>query len=341
VIPYLIVIAVFKLELFIDPVPAVQGSGVSGGWRGGSILPLFEGLAYFIRSLSFPYPQSVIIKEFGSITLSIVSLALAAGATVSSYRLLPGKRLVIFSSVFFMVAASPYLLVPFVEGIPAVTAERYTYAASIGFSLFAALVLAGVIRKKVPLLASVALILALYSVLSIANFYSAWGSNEAFWENVIRRNPDHAIGYTSLSDLENKAGRKERARVLLDVALSRPNGSPQEFSNAAFGLGVIAFQVNDMAAAEGYFKKSLTYVNNQMTHIKLGIIYLRTGEYLKAKGSFERAVRFKTRNNHALYGLAKSYSFLGDKDMARRYASEVLKGNINERLRILASELLK
>jgi tetratricopeptide (TPR) repeat protein len=341
-LPYLIVIMIFKLGLLSNPIASVQGTGASGGWNTeGGFVPVFESAAYFVKSLIFPYPQSVMVKEFGSLVLSFSYLLLAVLCVGITYYSLPERRMVLFSALLFIIAISPYLLVPYIPSMPAVSAERYTYPSSIGFSLFMALVMVNILKAKTRLRVVAAIILLTYSALGMFHFFDAWRTEEAFWQNVINRNPDYTVGYVSLSNLENKAGRTDKARELLVEALKKPKGAPYEFSNAAYGLGMLASQSNDLRDAERYYIMSINYANNQMAYINLGYLYLQAGKLNNAKQAFNNALKFRTRSSRALYGLAKTYDLIGNRRNARYYAMKVVRMSNDKRLRELASELLK
>lgn len=340
-IPYLLIPVVVKWDV-ISGIPGILGKSVgSGGGGQRDFLKLFDSLGYTLKALLLPYPQSVLIKEFGPRSVTFFFIALSLLTFFICVRFLRGRKLLVYASVLLLAASLPYLFVPFAEGNIAVFAERYLYAPSVGFCLFVAIVLVNLLEYRKSLAIAALLLFAVCSFEGVRYFYSSWRTEEAFWDNAVNRNPDYVTGYVNLAFIEKTRGRTDKANELLAEGLSKPKGLPAEFALAAYNLGINAMQSGQYSKAESYFMYSLQRDNFQLSYVSLGFLYLDLGRAERAKWAFENALQFNTPSSRAMYGLAKSCMLLGDIQQARRYAEEVYYATTNPELKNLAAQMLR
>lgn len=341
--PYLLVLVIMKRGfLFGSAATAVEGmsSGTEGGRGLGDVV---LSLAFFIKSLVVPYPLSPFIREFGNEPLLYFFLILSGTAVITVIAMkkwLAERRLIIWGSLFFLVTSFPYLFVPFVQGNVAITAERYIYAASIGFSAVLACVFAGIWRERITRLLVAALLVA-YGITGVVYFYEAWRTEEAFWGYVVRMNPDYVSGYVSLGGLELEKGNRKEARARILEGLNKPKGMPAEFAQAAYILGTMAQEEGLLQQAEKYYMLSLNYSAYEFSFIELGFLYLNSRNLDGARWAFESALQFPQQNLRAVLGIAKTFELSGDKEKARSYAERVYREARDERLRALAADMLR
>ncbi|MBI4824083.1 MAG: phospholipid carrier-dependent glycosyltransferase [Nitrospirae bacterium] len=315
------------------------GVGTANIARGRGIEDVILNLGFFIKSVTLPYPLSPFIKEFGN-NVVLYSFALLS-VTVVVLGIVLRKRLIAYGALWFIATSLPYLLVPLLETNLTITAERYIYAPSIGFAILLSSALMGLSRKRKLLKSLLAFIFLGYSIIGVSYFFSAWRSESAFWRCAIKRNPDYVSGYLSLAGIELAEGNILGAKTLIMQGLYKPKGMPAEFSQAAYFVGNIALMEGNVMTAESYYLLSLRYGPYEFSYIELGFLYLNTGNPERAKWAFENALGFPAQNLRAVYGLAKSYEMLGDKEKARLYALRVYERARDERLRAAASEILR
>jgi tetratricopeptide (TPR) repeat protein len=340
-LPHAALIGILKWG-FIAGSGGMIGKAVSAESK--SILDVFSATGYFIRYLIIPYPQSPIIKEFGDERILYGILALSAASLLYAAFGLKRKGLVFYSAIWFIVSAVPYLFVPFVKSNISISAERYIYGPSVGFAFFLSIALAGLFHKenlKRYFRPAILSLLVIYAALGVFYFFSAWRNEEAFWRRAAHTNPDYVTGYTSLASFELEKGNKEEGRRLLMEGLKKHKGLPAEFAQAAYILGTIAREGGDLSAAESYYLLSLNYNPYEFSYIDLGFLYLDVGKPELAKNAFEGAMSFPARNTRAVYGLAKAYAMLGDRENALRYAGIAYERTKDGTIRHLAEKLIK
>lgn len=339
VIPHLTVLISMKLD-YLQTGASIAVSAVSAQniAQGRGIKEVILNLGFFIKSVLLPYPLSPFIKEFGNravlyifSSLSVITLTLG---------IILRRRLIVYGCLWFIATSLPYLLVPLLETNVAITAERYIYAVSIGFAILFSSVMVSLSEKRKLFKPIMALILIGYSIIGVSYFFSAWRTEEAFWRYVVKRNPDYVSGYVSLAGIELQKGNILGGKALIMEGLSKPKGMPAEFSQAAYVMGSIEMEGGNVGGAESYYLLSLRYGPYEFSYIELGFLYLNRGNPERAKWAFENALGFPAQNLRAVFGLAKSYELLGDKERARFYAIRVYERAKNERLRELASEIL-
>ncbi len=341
-LPYLLVLLAAKWDI-VAGIPSLLGKPVVMGatGKGKDYLALLDSLGYTLKALLLPYPQSVIIREFGPQTPTFLFIAACVVVAIVCFRFVRPRRLLLYALSLLLVTSLPYLFVPFAEGNIAVFAERYVYAASVGFCLFVSIVAVGLLKDKKRLAAAILIVCTAYSFEGVSFFYHSWRTEKAFWRNAVAMNPDNIIGYFNLAMLEKDQGNLDESTTLLSEALRKKKGTRIEFAYAAYNIGLNKLQMGRYSDAESYFLYSLQFHNLQFPYVSLGFLYLDLGRIEKAKWAFENALAFVTPSSRSLYGLAKCYALLGNMSQARRYAEEAYRSTTDPGIRNLAAELLR
>jgi tetratricopeptide (TPR) repeat protein len=337
-----VLIFVHKREFLFGTATAVFGQAMSHGQGEKGISEIFKNLGFFAKSLVFPYPHYSFIKELGNSPL-FYSFAAVTGAALLA-GIVMRKRLVVFSLFWLILTAIPYLFVPMLSSNVAITAERYIYMPSAGFAILMAVAAYGLFKsrnwaKKAGYLFILALVL--YSFAGVGYFFKVWRSEETFWRNALKLNPDYVSGYVSIASIELGRGNEDGAKRLLMEGLGKKKGLPAEFAQAAQILGQMALKKGELARAESYFQQSLRYSPYEFAYIDLGFLYLRVGNLESAKSAFESALEFPQKNVRAMFGLATAYSMLGDKEKARQLAMQVYDRARDEQLKALAIQIIR
>lgn len=342
-LPHLLVLGFYKGGFVFGAVSAVghAASGASGGGKPVVLDGAIKSIGFFAKSLLFPYPHQTFIKEFGSAALLYAFAVLVGVLIVVSVAL--RKRVLTVAILWFVATALPYAFVPMVESNVAVSAERYIYMPSVGFALL--LSIAGVWVSGRPRLYRRALyafvvLLGVYGVLGVSYFFGAWRTEEDFWLNAARQNPDYVSSYVSLAAIEMNKGNEEKASALLIEGLGKRKGLPAEFAQAAYNLASTALRAGDIQRAESYYMQSLRYSPYEFAYIDLGFLYLNVGNLSRAKWAFEEALGFPQQSARAFYGLAKTLKMQGDGEGARLYAMKAFEKAHDERLKALAMEII-
>ncbi len=101
-----------------------------------------------------------------------------------------------------------------------------------------------------------------------------------------------------------------------------------------------AEKINDRNNAIEYYTNALECAGSEKSQeyasilIKLGNLYLLSGDNHKAIEHFNKSVRYIQFRCDALFGIGKAYSNLGDYDKAIEYLRKALEGNVEEKRQV-------
>ena len=144
----------------------------------------------------------------------------------------------------------------------------------------------------------------------------------ANFEEALRFSPDYLIALTNLGNVYRQQRQWEKARDILDRAVSI---GPQD-PDANYSLGMVYAQLNDSEHAYQYLERALQFrpvypeaLNN------LGILYVRTQRLDDATQMFERSIRVAPQFDQSYLNLARVYVLEGTPDKARSVLLELLK----------------
>ncbi|MCC6264077.1 MAG: tetratricopeptide repeat protein [Bryobacterales bacterium] len=248
----------------------------------------------------FPISRSPL--EYGAIFYWAALIAAAIAAIV--YR----KRAPLVSLGFLLFLV---LLMPTSSVLPIQDAavERRVYLSSIGLLIATA----GLLRRiDLPLSTLRYAGLALLLVLTIGTFQRSevWASHDAFWNDVLAKNPDSwranvQVGLTAL-----EGGRCQEALERFEKAL------PRAAANFAAALHMNYARALDCAGrpaeAEKEFRASLAIENQAATWTQLGVFYARAERSPEALDAFNQAVTLNPGFPLAYSNRGNLHARLGD-----------------------------
>lgn len=209
-------------------------------------------------------------------------LALAGATTLGAIGVLawwtrhrwPG---VAAAAAAYVVALGPTL--GLAQSGPQVAADRYTYLATLGWSLLAgAVVFAGTARPA-PRLAAVAPVVGVLVALTAVQV-ATWRDARTLWTRAVRLAPDNAFAQYRLGDVERLAGDPESAlRRLREAVRLRPY-FPEAQSDLAAAL-----------AARGQLDEALAHYQEAVrTNPRFAFAYTSLGAVLAEAGRTEEAL---------------------------------------------------
>ncbi len=248
------------------------------------------------------FPISHTPLEYGAIFYWAALIAAAIAALI--YR----KRAPLVSLGFLLFLV---LLLPTSSILPIQDAavERRVYLSSIGLLIATA----GFLRRiELPLSTLRYAGLALLLVLTIGTFQRSevWASHDAFWNDVLAKNPDSwranvQVGLTAL-----ESGRCQEALERFEKAL------PHAAANFAAALHMNYARALDCAGrpaeAEKEFRASLAIENQAATWTQLGVFYARAERSAEALDAFNRAVALNPEFPLAYSNRGNLHARLGD-----------------------------
>ena len=235
----------------------------------------------------YPYPQlsgTFFLWSSGAILLILVIIILV-------FRKFKQGGIARFGILFYSI--NIFLLLKLFE-VPAgdyIMADRYAYVASIGILLIVAYYGVQLAQRNEWWKRAGILLLVIYVVfVSVGTFkqVTTWGSDEAFYSNVIQQCPNAAVAYLNRGTIYQKQGR--------------------------------------MQAAENDFTQAIQYgPGNYKNFANRGFIYNKTGKYAKAVPDLTKAARLSGDRPEILSSLGFSLMQTGKMDRALQLFNKVLK----------------
>jgi Flp pilus assembly protein TadD len=185
-----------------------------------------------------------------------------------------------------------------------IVAERFLYLPSAGacFAVAGAVALAW--RRggawRVPLAAGTASAVLACAVLAVAQA-GIWQDMQAFYEGLVRRNPDSAFAHNNLGSVYLGLKEEGRAEAAFREALRLRPGHPGALNN----LGILAQRRGDVAEARRLYRAALRAGPGQPdAWNNLGSIYEAEGDVQGATKAYLEAVRLDGRRPLFLANLA-------------------------------------
>jgi tetratricopeptide (TPR) repeat protein len=148
------------------------------------------------------------------------------------------------------------------------------------------------------------------------------GDAIGYFQEALKRNPDHWIALENLGNAYRQQKRWDEARKTLERAVAVRPDDPE----ANYSLGMVFAQSDDTERAYQYLQKALKFrpaypeaLNN------LGVLYLRTGRRDEAVAKFEECVRIAPGFDQSYLNLARVYNLEGEPQKARAMLLELLR----------------
>jgi tetratricopeptide (TPR) repeat protein/peroxiredoxin len=148
------------------------------------------------------------------------------------------------------------------------------------------------------------------------------GEAIGYFQEALKRNPDHWIALENLGNAYRQQKRWDEARKTLERAVALRPDDPE----ANYSLAMVFAQADDTDRAYQYLQKALQFrpaypeaLNN------LGILYLRTGRRNEAVAKFEECIRVAPGFDQSYLNLARVYSLEGAPEKARTVLLELLQ----------------
>jgi len=315
----LIPLCIFVLYFLFRQAHITRPLGVSapGQILSGASLPRIIGaLGMYLRTLFFPYPHypfiAAIPTGWAALIFSGLLLIAAAAAAWFAFRRREQRMLVGEVWMFMMIAPALALAALLIASTPA--AERYLYAPSAGFSIFAAEAgllgfqrLASGFPQIAPALRAGAAGLVLV-VLAIGGLSSharnpVWKNPFTFWEAVVGTMPTAGLPYRELGLRYADKKQPEKAEQLYRKAkeIDEKTYGPEhpEVGADLHNLASLYHNLKRYAEAETLYQEALaiwekvlgpgspdvaTALNN------LAALYYAQGKYEQAEPYFKRAL---------------------------------------------------
>jgi protein O-mannosyl-transferase len=320
--------------------------------------PLFAayGLVHYVIRLFVPMGLQVHYTYAQALgrpfLLYVVCPLLVVAGGVTLARWWRRDVLLTFGGLFFLLNVLPVLqLLPVGT---AVMADRYTYVASAGVFLLAALAIDRAMAMRPErarmLVGAVALYAIAIGVLTAARV-SVWRDSESLWSADLRRDPRSSRAHNNLGNALRTKGRHAEAEPHFRTAVEIDSQNYEAWNNLGNALDGLGRRREAVAA----FERALAGAPGMVvTRTNLGNTRLGLGEAEAAIVEYREALRLQPRYHLARGGLIEALRRLGRLDEAEtecraglalqpdslRYAYElgrvlVAKGSLEEGMAFL------
>ncbi|HLC17395.1 MAG TPA: tetratricopeptide repeat protein [Thermodesulfobacteriota bacterium] len=263
------------------------------------LINVFPLVPLYFQKLLFPVNLSAYyyIEPIGSLAEArgFLSLAFIVILGYGIYRAFRYDRLVFFALAWVLVAILPTLYLPGIG--KSFFAERYLFFPSVGFCIFAVLLVGRFLEGRefagaggggriitVTLVVVAAVLLTFQTV----KRNSVWRDGFSLWSDTVRKSPGAALPHYNLG--------VEYARMGLgDLAIEefkRSTVLDPTYDNAFYNLAVMYDRRGEFDLAVKYYGETLR-LNPQSAdaHLNLGVIYRKQGQIAEAEAEFQMALR--------------------------------------------------
>ena len=289
--------------------------------RGDYILTELKVFVEYLKLLILPLNLNIDHYIKASMTLDpsvIVSMVVISGLLLSAIFLKNRNKVLSFSILWFFLNLAPFLLIRLEDYV----AERWVYAASLGFSFgISELLTALYLRHKRIGMSAIAFVLIFLGVLTYMR-NNAYGSPVTLWADAARKSPEKARPYINLCASYVEKKEVDKAIKICSAAIERGSRHAETYLN----LATAYFFKDDLNNAE---KVYLTMPNvkgirinkevMETYHYNLASVYKRKKEYNKAIEEYEKMLKIKPQSTAPLALIGECYIQLNKKDKADEY----------------------
>ena len=285
------------------------------------VLTEFKVFVQYLRLLILPIGLNIDhdVRESISIDVpAVLSIAILAGLLTLAMLIRGKNRILSFSILWFFINLIPLLAVKLSDYM----AERWVYAASLGFSLAVGELLALLYlrHKRTAIVLSVGLLACLGMFTALRNL--DYIDPITLWADAAKKSPEKLRPFTNLCAAYVERGDADNAIQACSAAISKGARGDEVYINLASAF----FVKNDLNMAEDILTAMANSANREIYHYNLGLIYTKKKEYRKAIQEYQAILVAHPRSVAALAALGRSYRMLHQEQKSRDYYTLATKG---------------
>jgi tetratricopeptide (TPR) repeat protein len=285
------------------------------------VLTEFKVFVQYLRLLILPIGLSIYhdVRESISIDFPVIlSVAITAGLLILAMLIRRKNRIMFFSILWFFINLAPLLVVKLTDFM----AERWVYAASLGFAFAVSELLALVFQwqKRTAIVLSISLLVCLGTLTALRN--RVYSDPVTLWTDAAGKSPGETKPFVNLCASYVERGDADNAIRMCGEAIKKGDRSDEVYINLASAL----FVKNDLNSAEDILTALANNAYREVYHYNLGLIYTTKKEYHKAIQEYEAILVAHPQSVTALAALGKSYRMLNQERKSRDYYSLAVKG---------------
>ncbi len=305
-IPYLLLASTAGVVGFL----AQKGVGATMTLQDWGFVPrisqCFYGLVFYIGKTLWPATLYILYEAPQPMALwkwpYWGCVLVVVGASVALVRLWRRWPVGLVLWICYGVSLAPVL--GLVKLGQAVTADRYTYLACLGWALAAGAVLARGLRGgRAGRVASLALAGALCSALVglTVRQIAVWRDSESLWMNALKYNPRHIWAANNLGNALAEQGRTDEAIAQYHVAIRNHPSNAFAYYNLGNSLSKKGLSVQALPAYREALRWDPDYAQ---AHNNLAALLAKMGQWAEAERHFREALRLRPGTAQTHLGLA-------------------------------------
>jgi len=290
------------------------------------LMHIFTELKVFVeylRLLIFPFGLNIDHDIKASISFDssvIISIIIITGLLLIALFLRKRNRGLSFSILWFFLNLAPFLTIRLQDYM----AERWVYAASIGFALFVSELLIILLGKHKKILVFAVVCLTVFFGILTHMRNDIYKDPITLWRDAVKKSPDKIRPYTNLCAYHVERREMDRAIEVCEAAINKGSNQAETYIN----LATAYFFKNDLDNAEKILlsmadkKAVMANVSNTVMEVyyyNLGSIYKGKKEYDKAIEEYKNVLKIRPRSPAALGLIGECYYLLGMKGRSDEY----------------------
>lgn len=244
----------------------------------------------YMRLLVFPYPLKAYytITWYGPGSLkALAGFAVLISAAVLFFILYMSRRkTAAYSLAWTFIALAPVMNIGALGEFS--IAERYLYIPSIGFSIFAGLFFAAIMRggSRKGAVAALIAVVVVFGAMTV-NRNRLWSSDLGFYTEMVRVAPLSAAAHGNLAHAHLNLGELDAAIKEMEEASRLVPGNP----DIVYELGTYYYKAGRFVEAAGALERAVRGRPEKHEYWNLlGVSYAETGRLAEATEAFTRAV---------------------------------------------------
>lgn len=244
------------------------------------------------------------------------------GLTLILYYTFSKYKNVFFGLAFYVVTIAPLLqIIPFGK---AESSERYTYLAYIGLFYCLAIGIEYLKHSKSKLLRKniigIGVIWLVFISLQTIQQSQKWKNSDTLWSQVIEVHPRSEWAYMSRGIYFAEIGNYQKALLDLNKSIElRP------FAQSLYERGLILEKTSLALAMNDYQQSILIDSNFAKSHMNIGVINAKNGDFEAAIRSFQKAINADPNYSLAYFNCATAYKILQEFDKSHDCYSSAIK----------------
>ncbi len=278
------------------------------------ILTEMKVFVAYLRLLILPYGQNIDPEVRESLSLdpaAMISFVIIAGLIIGAFLARKKNKAISFSILWFFINLSPFLVVRLSDYM----AERWVYAASLGFSLALSEALTALLARYRRIGVSLILcVITLFGTLTLVR-NSVYKDPIRLWSDAAEKSPGKIRPDSNLCASYLEMMYIDKAIEWCDSAVKKGSDYQETYINLASAY----FSKGDMDKAKKILISMKSEGATYLYHYNLGVIYTEKREYSHAINEYRIILKTSPHSPAILSSIGECYRLQNNKSKADEY----------------------